>query len=68
MHRGLGHIDATEHQIHLTPNAKPFHQPPYWAVQTTRIFIRRKIEKVRETGVVEPANTEWVSPVVFALK
>lgn len=65
---GLGQINATDHRIKLTLNAKPVHQPPYMAISVTHTVIRREIEKMRQAGVVEPAHSEWASPVAILLK
>lgn len=64
----LGPIDAMEHLIELTPDAKPVHQPPSRAGLATRAVIPHEIASMLEAGVVEPANTECASPVVFAVK
>lgn len=60
-------MDATEHRLELTPNMKPVHQPAYMAGPSTCAVIHREISKLHAAGIVEPANMEWASPVVFAL-
>lgn len=64
----LGTIKAAVHRIELEPGSRPIHQQPYRAGPTQREHERREIDKMLKAGVIEPAKTEWASPIVFAPK
>ena len=64
----LGLIKSTEHRITLKPGSKPVHMPPYRAGPDKRDKIREQIEYQLNAGVIEPAQTEWASPVLLAPK
>ena len=44
------------------------HQQPYRAGPTQRELERKEIQSMLDKGVIEPANTEWASPIVFVPK
>ena len=64
----LGELKATEHRIDLMPDSKPVHQAPYRAGPTQRQREKEEIDNMLAKGVIEPANTEWASPIVFVPK
>lgn len=64
----LGTIQATEHHIDLQPDAKPVHQQPYRAGPKKRELEKKEIDMMLDKGVIEPANTDWASPIVFVPK
>ena len=64
----LGQIDATEHHMNLKPGIAPIRQQPYRAGPEKREHIREQIEYQLAAGVIEPAQTEWASPVLLAPK
>lgn len=64
----VGEIDVREHRTGLTFHAKQVHKRPYRDGTETCAVIRREIAKMPKAGVVEPANTEWDSPVLFYMK
>jgi len=64
----LGTVKATEHRINLKPGSKPVNMPPYRAGPLKRDQIREQIEYQLDAGVIEPAQTEWASPVLLAPK
>ena len=64
----LGQIRATEHRIELKSDTNPVNLPPYRAGPAKREEIRKQIEYQLEAGVIEPAQTEWASPVLLAPK
>ena len=64
----IGRIRATKHRIELTPGAQPVHQAPYRAGHKNRDLERKEIEKMLAAGVIEPAQSEWASPVVIVPK
>ena len=64
----LGTIEATEHRIHLKPGTDPVRMQPYRAGPDKREKIREQIEYQLAAGIIEPAQTEWSSPVLLAPK
>lgn len=62
----LGRINIAKHRIELEPKSNPVHLAPYRAGPTVREFQVHEIEKMLSKKVNEPAQTEWVAPIVFA--
>jgi len=67
-HGELGEIAATNHRINLQQEAKPSRQAPYRAGHKSRELIAEQVRKMRDAGVIEPAQSEWASPVVIVTK
>ena len=64
----LGKIQATEHLIDLKPNTRPIHQHPYRAGAESRKILEDHINLQLAADVIEPAQSEWASPVLLAPK
>ena len=64
----LGTVHATEHRIELKPDTAPIRQQPYRAGPEKREQIREQIAYQLAAGVIEPAFSEWASPVLLAPK
>ena len=64
----LGEIHHVKHRIELKEGAKPVFQPPYRAGPDKREKERAEIQKMLDMDVIEEAECEWASPVVFAPK
>jgi len=64
----LGEITATHHRITLKPASVPTRQPPYRAGHKSRELITEQVDKMHKAGVIEPAQSEWTSPVVIVTK
>ena len=64
----LGEINITEHRIQLKDDAAPVHAQPYRAGPSAREFEHTEIKKMLDQKVIEPAQSEWASPVVIAPK
>jgi hypothetical protein len=64
----LGEINITQHRIDLVPDAKPVYQAPYRAGVKGRKVEKEEVERMLKAGVIEPANSEWASPVVLITK
>ena len=62
----LGKLKATEHRIQLAPGSKPVHQAPYRAGPLQKKLEKKEIDRILEKGFIEPATTDWASPIVFA--
>jgi RNase H-like domain found in reverse transcriptase/Reverse transcriptase (RNA-dependent DNA polymerase)/Integrase zinc binding domain/Integrase core domain/Chromo (CHRromatin Organisation MOdifier) domain/Retroviral aspartyl protease len=64
----LGHVHSTSHRIDLIPGAKPVHAQPYRAGPRAREAESAEVQRMLKAGVIEPANSEWASPVVLVPK
>ena len=64
----LGKINTVKHRIDLVPGARPFKSAPYRAGPKTRELEEFEIDKQLKAGVIEPSNSEWAAPVLFAPK
>jgi RNase H-like domain found in reverse transcriptase/Reverse transcriptase (RNA-dependent DNA polymerase)/Integrase zinc binding domain/Integrase core domain/Chromo (CHRromatin Organisation MOdifier) domain/Retroviral aspartyl protease len=64
----LGTFTATSHRIQLVPDAHPVHCQPYRAGPRARAAEHEEVQKMLKAGVVEPAVSEWASPVVLVPK
>lgn len=64
----LGRIATTEHRVRWKPGTHPEHQMPYRQGLEMREVTHKHVQEHLEAGVIEPANSEWAWPVVFAQK
>ena len=64
----LGQIKATEHRIVVPPGTAPIRQQPYRAGPKNRQVVAEHLQTQLDAGVIEPACSEWASPVVLVLK
>ena len=64
----LGTFTATSHRIELIPEARPVHCQPYRAGPQARQAETTEVDKMLKAGVIEPATSEWASPVVLVPK
>jgi len=64
----LGAISATEHRIELEPGTRPIRSMPYRQGPAMREKAGAEIRKMLDAGVIEPASSEWASPVVLVPK
>ena len=65
----LGTITAAKHRIDLDPpDSIPIHSVPYRAGPKAREFEKQEIQKMLSMNVIEPAQSEWAAPIVFAPK
>ena len=64
----LGEITATDHRITLETGTKPVRSMPYRQAPAMRTKAEAKIRRMRDAGVIEPATSEWASPIVPAPK
>ena len=67
-HGTLGKIKAPPHRIQLKEGTKPHHAHPYRAGPKARAVEEEHVLKMRDQGVIEPAQAEWASPVVIVPK
>ena len=64
----LGMIRATEHRIPFEPGTKPIRAMPYRKLPAMREMVAKELKKMLNARVIEPAITEWASPVVLVPK
>lgn len=64
----LGEINVTEMCIDFSPDVKPFKFPQLRAGPKTREIESEEIDKQLNAGVIEPAMSEWATPVLFVPK
>ena len=60
-----GEISATKHRIDLEPGTKPIRSMPYRQCPAMRDNATAEIRKMPDAGVIEPATSEWASPIVL---
>lgn len=65
----LGRIHATKYQREQnSEEVRPVHSAPYHTGPAARQLEKSEIEKMLEMNVIELAQTEWASPIVFEPK
>lgn len=65
----LGRKSTAKHRVELVdPNTPPVPSAPYRAGPKARELEKTEINKVLAENIIEPAQTEWASPIVFAPK
>jgi hypothetical protein len=64
----LGQVHSTAHRIDLLPGQKPVHCQPYRAGPRARALESAEIQRMLKAEAIEPATSEWASPIVFLAK
>ncbi len=64
----LGSVTVTEHRMDLEPGASPACLPPDRAAHKAQEVEKNEVEEMLRMDVIEPASTEWSSPVVIVPK
>jgi hypothetical protein len=64
----LGHVHSATHRIQLVPGAKPVHAQLYRAGPRARENESSEVQRMLKEGVIEPASSEWASPLVLVPK
>lgn len=64
----MGHIHITEQLIDIKHGAKPFKWAPCSPGPAVRKLKAFKLKKLLEAGVIEPAASEWATPVLYVPK
>ena len=64
----LGEITAMEHRITLQPGTKHIRSMPYRQGPAIRTRAEAEIQRMGDAGVIEPATSEWASPIVLVTK
>ncbi len=63
-----GKVTATQHHIDLQPDTRPTGKPLIVQAISSRVLIKQEIERMLLQGVIEPAMSDWASPVVIVPK
>ena len=63
----LGRTSVLQHRID-TGNAAPVYLPPRRVPQARREEVRRLLQEMLHSGVVEPSEGPWSSPIILAKK
>ena len=64
----LGEITTIEHRIDLVPGSRPVSSVPYRAGPKAQKAEQDEVDRMLRAGVIEPAQSEWASPVVLVPK
>lgn len=64
----LGWFKGVQHRIDLKPGARNFSFDRYRAGPTQRQLEAEEVKKKLDQGVIDPAASEWGSPVLFVQK
>lgn len=57
-----------KHKIILKPNAEPVYVKPYRLPHSQKHEITRQISDLLQQGIIEPANSDWSSPLLLVPK
>ena len=63
----LQHMEGFEHQLELT-DYTPIRQRSYKTDAKSQEIIDETVEKLLKSGIIEPSNSEWSSPVILVKK
>lgn len=63
----VGRTSSCQHLIHLK-EALPVRQQPYRLPHMYKDAVEKEIDEMIKEGVIEPANSEWASPMVIIRK
>jgi hypothetical protein len=64
----LGQVQSTNHRIDLIHGKKPVHCQPYRAGPRSRAVESAEIQRMLKAEVIDPATSEWASPIVLVAK
>ena len=62
-----GQTTLAEHHIR-TNNAKPVKLPPYRLPHAYREQVRKELDEMLDSGIIEKSTSEWASPIVLVKK
>lgn len=64
----LGEVKVSEHRIDLFLDTRPVYSQPYRGGAESRKVIQQNVDRLLQGEIIEPAKSQWDSPVVLALK
>lgn len=64
----LGDVNVTKHSIILIQGSRPFKSAPYRFGPKTEECKTTEVDKHLHTGLMEPFQSVWAAPLLFALK
>lgn len=64
----LGFTTMAEHEIVLQPGTKPIKQRYYPVSPAKQKIIDQELQKMLDSGIIEPSKSAWSSPVVMVPK
>lgn len=64
----LGTANVAEQSITVKPNTNPVYIKPYRLPQSLKLEINKQVQKMLDEDIIEPANSEWNSPVLLVPK
>jgi hypothetical protein len=64
----LVQVQSTNLRIDLIPGQKPVHCQPYRAGPRARAVESAEIQRMMKAEVIEPATSQWASPIVLVAK
>ena len=62
-----GRTDVIEHDVN-TGTARPVRLPPYRLPHAYRDTVKKEIEEMLQSGIIEPSSSEWSAPIVLVKK
>ena len=62
-----GRTTITEHNIE-TGDANPIRLQPYRLPHAYRDMVRKDLQDMEESGIIEPSTSEWTAPIVLVKK
>ena len=62
-----GRTTITEHNI-KTGDANPIRLQPYHLPHAYRDMVRKDLQDMEESGIIEPSTSEWAAPIVLVKK
>jgi hypothetical protein len=63
----LGRTQIVQHKIY-TEDVPPINSRPYNVPPDEQNFIKEEIERMLESGIIQPSESPWTSPVVLVRK
>jgi len=64
----LGRCNVTEHEIHLTPNARPIYQAPRPTSWKEQAILSKHTDDMLKKGVIERSTGPWCARTLLAQK
>ena len=66
--RPIGETAVLQHEIKLTPGARPIRLPAYRIPHSRRKVLEAEITGMLDSGIITPSKSEWSSPLLLVPK